>query len=95
MTAICHVFASPVGAIFVTGDGARLTGLRIAPEVRPGRSEGDALLAEAERQIAAYFAGRLTGFDLPLAPASTPRGEEIRAAMRAIPYGETASYGEL
>ena len=95
MTTTTHVFASPVGAIFVTGDGERLTGLRIAPNVRPGRSEGDALLREAESQIEAYFAGRLTDFALPLAPASTPRGEEIRAGMRAIRHGETASYGEL
>lgn len=93
--AITHVFASPVGAIFVSGDGERLTALRIAPDVQPGRSEGDALLKEAESQISAYFAGRLTDFDLPLAPASTPRGAEIRAGMRAIPFGETASYGEL
>lgn len=95
MTAMTHVFASPIGAIFVTGDGARLVGARIAPGIEPGRSAGDTLLREAEEQIAAYFAGKLSAFDIPLAPASTPRGEEIRAAMRAIPYGATASYGEL
>lgn len=93
--AITHVFASPVGAIFVTGDGERLTAVRIAPDVEPGRSEGDALLQEAESQISAYFDGTLTDFDLPLAPASTPRGAEIRAGMCAIPFGGTASYGEL
>lgn len=90
-----HVFASPVGAIVVTGDGERLTGLRIDPGAQPGRSPGDPLRREAERQLAAYFDRRLTGFDLPLAAASTPRGAEIRAAMCAIPHGRTASYGEL
>ena len=90
-----HVFTSPVGAIFLEGDGERLTSVRIAPEVEPVRSAPGTLLAEAERQIAAYFAGGLTDFDLPLAPASTARGEELRQAMCAIPHGATASYGEL
>lgn len=90
-----HLFLSPVGALVVEAHGNRLASIRIAPEIEPVASEPGALLAEVERQIAAYFAGRLTDFDLPLVPASTPRGEELRQAMCAIPHGETASYGEL
>lgn len=90
-----HAFASPIGAIFVEGDGQRLTSVSIVPDATPRASDPDALLAEAERQILAYFGGRLAAFDLPLAPAATPRGEEMRAAICAIPHGATASYGEL
>ncbi|HWL46290.1 MAG TPA: methylated-DNA--[protein]-cysteine S-methyltransferase, partial [Sphingomonadaceae bacterium] len=37
----------------------------------------------------------LVHFALPLSPAGTPRGPAHRAAIMAIGYGETASYGEV
>jgi methylated-DNA-[protein]-cysteine S-methyltransferase len=43
----------------------------------------------------AYVAGELTVFDLPLVPAASDRGPELRAAICSIIYGETASYGDL
>jgi len=36
-----------------------------------------------------------TIFTLALAPAATPRGRALRDGMVAIPYGDTASYGDL
>jgi methylated-DNA-[protein]-cysteine S-methyltransferase len=54
-----------------------------------------ALLREAARQLAAYFAGRLTGFDLTLAPPGSPFEQAVWAAMQTIPYGETRYYGDL
>ncbi|MDT8343382.1 MAG: methylated-DNA--[protein]-cysteine S-methyltransferase [Thermohalobaculum sp.] len=53
------------------------------------------LLAAARAQLAAYFDGRLKRFDLPLAPAADAFQAAVRAAMLAIPYGETRSYGEI
>ena len=53
------------------------------------------LLAEAGRQLAAYFEGRLQVFDLPLRPAGDPLQSQVAAAMRAIPYGRTREYGEI
>src|SRR3546814_5779644 len=32
---------------------------------------------------------------LPLTPAASPLGEVLRAAIVAIPHGETASYGQV
>ena len=54
-----------------------------------------ALLAEAARQVAAYFTGTLTEFDLPLAPAGSDFRKRVWRAMAEIPYGETWTYGEL
>lgn len=83
----------PIGIIAVRADGERLTSIAIGPtDAEPAP---DALTEEAAAQIAAWFAGRLTRFDLPLAPAATPRGGVLRAALEAIGYGETASYGEV
>jgi methylated-DNA-[protein]-cysteine S-methyltransferase len=56
---------------------------------------GDLVLAEAARQIAAYFAGRLKGFTLPLAPAGTPFQRRVWAALEEIRFGETVTYGDL
>lgn len=53
------------------------------------------LLAEARAQLSAYFAGQLRAFDLPLAPAADPFHGAVRAAMLAIPYGGTRTYGEI
>lgn len=53
------------------------------------------LLCAATQQLEEFFDGTLTQFDLPLAPAPTAFGERMRAAMCAIPYGHTRSYGEL
>lgn len=53
------------------------------------------LLAEAARQIAAYFDGTLTAFDLPLAPQGSDHQKRVWQAMAEIPHGETLTYGEL
>lgn len=60
-------------------------------------TEGEAtpLLIEAARQVAAYAAGDLTAFDLPLNPKGGPLQQDVMREMRAIPFGETRSYGDI
>lgn len=58
-------------------------------------ADDDALLREAASQIIAYAAGDLREFDLPLAPAGGPLHQAVMAEMRAIPFGETRTYGEI
>ena len=53
------------------------------------------LLVEARRQLIAYADGDLTEFDLPLAPEGGPLQQAVLAEMRAIPFGETKTYGEI
>lgn len=53
------------------------------------------LLVEARRQLIAYAQGDLTEFDLPLAPEGGPLQQAVLAEMRAIPFGETKTYGEI
>lgn len=53
------------------------------------------LLAAAARQIAEYAAGALTRFDLPLRVAGSDLQQAVCAAMRAIPWGATRTYGEI
>jgi methylated-DNA-[protein]-cysteine S-methyltransferase len=53
------------------------------------------ILAEAERQLKEYFEGKRQGFSLPLDMRGTPFQKSVWEALRAIPFGETRSYGQL
>ena len=53
------------------------------------------LLAKARDQLNAYFDGDRDGFALPLIPQGTRFQQQVWAEMRRIPYGETATYGDL
>ena len=95
-------YDSPVQPLLLTSDGTALTGLfmvehRHGPEVGADwieRSDAQPF-AETKRQLALYFAGQLTEFDLPLAPEGTAFQQQVWKELRRIPYGTTLSYGEL
>ena len=53
------------------------------------------ILAEAARQLRAYDAGELTQFDLPLRVAGSDFQRAVCDQMRAIPFGDTATYGDI
>jgi methylated-DNA-[protein]-cysteine S-methyltransferase len=90
---------SPIGELLLLGDGTALTGLYCDPPPAgmppPEAHRDDTAFTEARAQLAAYFAGELQDFDLPLAAAGTAFQHEVWAALRAIPYGTTTSYGAL
>lgn len=52
-------------------------------------------VAEARRQVEAYFSGKLKKFTLLLAPAGTTFQQEVWKELAKIPFGETRSYGQL
>lgn len=89
-----QILKSPIGPILLRADGDRLDMIQIdgdAGEI----GEECAVLTETAAQLSAWFAGKLTRFDLPLAAPATLRGAAHREAIAAIPYGETMSYGAL
>jgi methylated-DNA-[protein]-cysteine S-methyltransferase len=54
------------------------------------------LLRQADLQLQAYFAGELTGFDLPLdLTTGTAFQQAVWQALLTIPSGASQSYGEL
>ena len=86
---------SPVGLLQLTARGGaltRLTWCHTRGDDTPGEA---ALLARAVGQLEAYFAGELSVFDLPLAPAGSPFQRRVWAEMVRIPYGRTRTYGDL
>ena len=87
---------SPVGPLLLTSDGESLTRLLFAAAPDPDWStEPCAVLDRAVAQLAEYFAGSRTDFDLPLEPAGTPFQLTVWRALRDIPYAETINYGQL
>lgn len=83
---------SPVGALTITEEDGAIAAIGWGGERRGDRTP---LLAEAARQLGAYFARSLRQFELPLAPKGSPFEKRVWAAMQQIPYGETRSYGDL
>ena len=51
--------------------------------------------ARAERQLDEYFHGDRISFDVPLDLVGTDFQKKVWAAMLAIPFGETRTYGEI
>ncbi|MFI6600002.1 methylated-DNA--[protein]-cysteine S-methyltransferase [Nonomuraea sp. NPDC050536] len=84
---------SPLGRILIEGDGSAISRVSFVSEVRPGGD--DEAFAETRRQFAEYFAGERTEFDLEFASAGTPFQERVWAAVAAVPYGRTRTYGEV
>ncbi len=76
------------------GPGMRVLGLRDREATRDGPPQTTHLDA-LERQLGEYFAGARREFDLPLDLAGTAWQKGVWSALMEIPYGATASYGEL
>jgi methylated-DNA-[protein]-cysteine S-methyltransferase len=63
----------------------------------PVEAPGSPLLAEAVRQVEAYFAGARRGFDLPLdwSLISGFNREVLRKLAAEVPFGSVVGYGDL
>jgi len=100
--------ASPLGETYLFGTAAGLLAIALPEETvdtaiatlthRLGALDlvaGEAVLAPALAQLAAYFAGERRDFDLPLDLRGTPFQRAVWGASCAIPYGETRHYREI
>jgi methylated-DNA-[protein]-cysteine S-methyltransferase len=88
---ICYV-ESPVGRLAIEADHDAVTGVRWAGAGERTRDKSASpVLKEAARQLDRYFARKLVRFDLPLSAHGTDFQKRVWAAMRDIPYGETAT----
>lgn len=68
---------------------------RGADPVQPHWERDDDAFPEARTQLHEFFAGERQRFDLDLAPVGTPFRRRVWAALCAIPYGETRTYGDV
>jgi methylated-DNA-[protein]-cysteine S-methyltransferase len=94
------IVPSPIGDLTVVGEGGVLSGVYFPGHVRRPDQESfgprdDTAFAVVAGQLAEYFAGARTVFDLPLAPRGNAFQRKVWAQLLLIPYGQTRSYGQL
>ncbi|EPX80667.1 Methylated-DNA--protein-cysteine methyltransferase [Litoreibacter arenae DSM 19593] len=83
---------SPVGPLSLTERDGAIVSLDWD---RSGSNVAEGVLGDAVSQLKAYFAGDRQAFDLPLKPQGSEFQQKFYAALCAIPYGETRTYGDL
>lgn len=90
---------SPVGDLLAVTDGEALTRLTFPSPDRTGAdgppTPDHPILRATADQVAAYFVGDLTTFDVPLRLHGSPFERRVWDALCEIPYGEMASYGDI
>jgi methylated-DNA-[protein]-cysteine S-methyltransferase len=93
---------SPVGKLKLVASANALVAV-LWEQGRPNRVKLDSMnfdpwhpiLMETERQLAEYFSGTRTEFDLPLELHGSEFQKKVWQALREIPFGKTRSYLDL
>ncbi|MGW1892939.1 methylated-DNA--[protein]-cysteine S-methyltransferase [Streptomyces sp. NPDC002004] len=92
---------SPLGELLLTCDeSGALTSLSVPGQkggrsVRPEWRHAPERFRDAEAQLVAYFAGELKEFTLTCHADGTDFRRTVWAALDDVPYGATATYGEI
>lgn len=91
---------SPFGEIVMAGVAGKIRSMRVVTDdgrfaAQPSWRRADDEFAEARVQLAAYFAGKLRKFSLPLELVGTPFQQDAWRILREVPYGTTTTYGEI
>jgi methylated-DNA-[protein]-cysteine S-methyltransferase len=94
------IVETPIGDVVLIGAHNVLVELELPADTRHRHPDGhpprdDDALGEAASQLSEYFAGTRTSFDLDLAPRGTDFQVRVWAQLAEIPYGTTATYGEV
>jgi methylated-DNA-[protein]-cysteine S-methyltransferase len=86
---------SPIGGLRIHVSAGLVTAIAFGADAPRGSRASDPLLDRAETQLGEYFAGERTEFDLPLASEGSEFQKKVWSELQRIPYGETASYGDI
>ena len=97
---LCRRIDSPVGPLMLAADDASLRHIEFRDNRHPA-NRGDwhggdnDILQATEAQLAEYFAGTRSAFDLPLAPRGSDFQMTVWRELARIPFGQTWSYAQL
>lgn len=92
-----YFYESDIGRIGIAEKDGRITNVYFTEDEAPKDIQicETPLLKEAARQLESYLRGELKEFSLPLEPTGTAFMTQVWGALCEIPYGKTASYGEI
>jgi len=92
-----RMILTPLGPMLAIQEGEHLVALDFIREgdIPGGNQDDTPLLLETQRQLEQYFQGQRQSFTIPLKPRGTDFQQAVWARLRAIPYGQTATYGQL
>ncbi|KXL53994.1 methylated-DNA--protein-cysteine methyltransferase, constitutive [Anaerotignum neopropionicum] len=89
-------YHSPIGTLVLGEEEGFLIRLSFQEAIKtPYIIEKTPLLEQAEEQLEEYFQGQRTTFSLPLKLKGTEFQKKVWQALQEIPFGTTASYGEV
>jgi methylated-DNA-[protein]-cysteine S-methyltransferase len=94
-------YASPIGSLEISATDSYLTHVLFREaQKKPSRqleetSENSPIIEACMQQFDAYFAGKLTCFDLPMLTQGTDFQRNVWEYLKTIPYGKTISYLEF
>ena len=86
---------SPIGGLRIHVSAGLVTAIDFGADMPRGSRLADPLLDRAQTQLTEYFGGERTDFDLPLANEGTEFQKKVWSELHRIPFGETASYGDI
>lgn len=89
---------TPIGKLRLVSQDSMIT--KVEFDGRHQIDTDDVLRSDSALQVAAvqleeYFAGQREHFDLVLNPQGTEFQQEVWTSLRAIPYGQLRSYGDI
>ncbi len=94
-------FESPIGTIEITAEEKGIVALAFVEKsglmkARPGKApQGPKALTDCLAQLDEYFRGRRKSFSVPLRLKGTAFQKKVWSALRRVPFGKTATYGEI
>lgn len=91
------IMSSPVGDLLLVAEGAALVRVEFARSAARaiGTAEEKDMTARAREELGAYFSGALDRFTVPMELRGTAFQKAVWEALREIPLGACATYGEI
>lgn len=89
-----YSFETPIGYLTLEGDSKSLSKVSFL-ETSDQKSPNSKVLREARKQLDEYFSGYREAFDIPLSPEGTDFQKKTWNALIKIPFGSSATYGDI
>ncbi|UCE55268.1 MAG: methylated-DNA--[protein]-cysteine S-methyltransferase [Desulfobacterales bacterium] len=88
-------YKSPIGTVEIEGPQDSILNLNFVDQAHSDDDDLPSCIKECAKQIDEYFQGNRKTFSLNLIMQGTDFQKSVWRQLRKIPYGTTASYGEV